>query len=271
MIETEPERVARDDAEGRAPRPSGQGDARMSFLEHLDELRRRLLLVAGGLLVGVAACYAFSDEILAFLVGPIGDAVGQLSVIRPAEAFMNKIKAAFAGGIFVTLPWAFYQAWAFVAPGMYPREKRWVVPGVALAFGLFTLGAAFCYAVALPAAIGFLAGQAAAFESDVTLDHAFSFAVKLLFGMGLVFELPLVIFVLARAGLVTAGFLWRKLDIAIFFCFLTAAVVTPTPDILTMLIFAVPMVLLYLCGVVVAWLASPVASGRGPRERGREE
>ncbi|MDH3284705.1 MAG: twin-arginine translocase subunit TatC [Acidobacteriota bacterium] len=271
MSEPEPQRGAPPGSPLLEAGRRGPEGARMSFLAHLDELRRRLLRVALGLLVGVAASYAFGDEILEFLLGPVEDAVGDLTVIRPAEAFMNKIKAAFAGGLFVTLPWAFYQAWAFVAPGLYARERKWVVPAVACAFALFTVGAAFCYWVALPAAIGFLAEQAQAFESNVTVDHAFSFSVKLLFGMGLVFEMPLVIFVLARAGLVTARFLWKKLDLAVFFCFLTAAIITPTPDVLTMTIFALPMVALYLCGIVVAWLAAPRQAGQPTGGTERDE
>jgi sec-independent protein translocase protein TatC len=229
----------------------------MPFLAHLDELRKRVMRAALGVLVGVAIGYAFADQILDFLLGPVHDGMGQLSVIRPAEAFINKLKAAFVGGIFVSLPWAFYQVWAFIAPGLYPRERRWVVPAVTAACTLFLVGAAFCYWIALPAAIGFLAEQGEQFESNVTVDYAFGFSTKLLFGLGFVFEMPLFILALARMGLVTPRSLWRKMDVATFVCFLVAAVITPTPDVITMSIFALPMIGLYVVGIGVAWIAAP--------------
>ncbi|RMG44962.1 MAG: twin-arginine translocase subunit TatC [Acidobacteria bacterium] len=253
-----------------APRPaepherSGPGGPRMSFLEHLDELRRRLTWAFAGVIVGVLACWAEADRILAFLLDPIERSMGPLAVIRPAEAFMNKIKAAFVGGLFVGLPWVFYQLWRFVSPGLYPRERRWVIPFVAAGSVLFLAGAAFCYAVAMPAAVGFLASQGARFRSSVTVDSAFSFATKMIFGLGLVFELPLAAFLLARLGLVTPRWMWRKLDIAVFVCFLAAAVLTPTPDVMTMTIFALPMIALYLLSIAVAFFAAP---RRGRRDR----
>jgi len=243
----------------REPEPRGraEGGPRMGFLEHLDALRRRLTWAFLGVLVGVLGAWWQADRILAFLLGPVERAMGPLAVIRPAEAFLNKIKAAFVGGIFVALPWIFLQLWLFVAPGLYPRERRWVIPIVVSASLLFALGAAFCYAVALPAAAGFLAAQAGRFRSNITVDAAFGFATKLMFGSGLVFELPLAAFALARFGLVTARWMWRKLDIAVFLCFLAAAILTPTPDVMTMTIFALPMVGLYLLSILVAWAAAP--------------
>ena len=236
---------------------TGGGIRAMSFLAHLEELRRRIFWGAVGLIVAVAACYAVSDHILAFLLAPIEDAMGPLTVIRPAEAFMNKLKASLVGGVFVGLPWLAFQVWSFVAPGLYRRERRWVVPFVTCATALFLAGAAFCYWVALPTTMRFLAEQGEGFESSVTIDNAFAFSSKLLLGLGVCFELPLVTFVLSRLGIVTPPTLLRRIDIAIFACFLIAAIITPTPDILTMSLFAVPMILLYLLGVFVAWLAMP--------------
>ncbi|HHN74518.1 MAG TPA: twin-arginine translocase subunit TatC [Acidobacteria bacterium] len=244
-----------------APADQDAPAARMSFLEHLDELRRRVFFAALGVLVGVLACWAFADQLLQILLSPIQQAFDTLSVIRPAEAFMNKVKAAFVGGIFVSLPWVFYQAWAFIAPGLYRRERRWVVPVMLVGTMLFSAGAVFCYIVALPAAVGFLASQGEQFESHITVDYAFGFATKLLLGLGAVFEMPLVVFALARLDLVTARFLLRKIDVAIFLCFLAAAILTPTPDMITMTIFALPMLVLYLISIVVAWLARPRTGG----------
>lgn len=233
------------------------GRGRMGFLEHLEELRRRLLFAAISVVVGLGACYAVSDYILAFLLDPVREAMGNLAVIRPAEAFMNKLKAAFVGGIFLSLPVITYQMWAFIAPGLYRKEKRWFLPFVTVGSGLFLAGAAFSYYVAMPAAVNFLAEQGENFDSHVTVDYAFSFSTKLLLGLGIVFEMPLIVFALARLDLLTARFLWKKIDIAVFVCFLVAAIITPTPDAITMSLFALPMVALYLVSIAVAWLARP--------------
>ncbi len=229
---------------------------KMGFLDHLDELRRRLTWASLGIVIGFLICWYFSDQILAQLLAPIRDAYDELVVIRPSEAFMNKVKAAFFGGIILSIPWIFYQAWAFVAPGLYKRERRWVIPVMLAASTLFFAGAAFCYFVALPSAAGFLADQGD-YTSNITVDFAFAFSTKLLLGLGAVFELPLVVFALARMDLVSARTLWKKMDVAIFVCFLIAAVITPTPDIMTMTIFALPMLVLYVLSIGVAWLFKP--------------
>lgn len=234
----------------------------MGFLEHLDELRRRITYAFLAVLAGLVACWAVADHILGFLLDPVTAAMGPLTVIRPAEAFLNKMKAAFLGGIIAALPAVFYQAWAFVAPGLYPKEKRWVVPLITAGTGLFMGGAAFSYWVAVPYAARFLASQGAGFKMAVTVDSAFAFSSKLLLGLGAVFEMPMVVFALSRLGVVTARFLWKKLDVAIFICFFVAAIITPTPDVMTMTIFALPMVGLYLISIGVAWFARR----REPRE-----
>ncbi len=229
----------------------------MGFLDHLDELRRRLFRAAVAVAIGLALSFYFSDVILTFLLKPVTDAVGQLAVIRPAEAFMNKMKAAMIGGLVLALPVIFYELWSFVAPGLYKRERRWVVPVITAGTVLFLVGALFCYAVAMPKAVGFLAEQSKGFTSMVTVDAAFGFSTKLLLAMGVVFEMPLVVFALAKLDLVTASFLWKKFDVAVFVIFVLAAIVTPTPDIITQTVFAVPMILLYAISILVAWLAAP--------------
>lgn len=251
----------------RASEEQEQGEseerAKMSFLDHLEELRRRFFFAALGVFVGVSVCWFFSERLLELLLAPVTEAFGDLVVIRPAEAFLNKVKAALAGGLFVSMPWIFFQVWAFVAPGLYKRERRWVVPVILVATLLFAAGAGFCYVVALPAAAGFLAEQGKEiFRSNITVDYAFGFSTKLLLGLGLIFQLPLIVFALARMGLVTGGFMARRLDVATFVCFVVAAIITPTPDIMTMTIFALPMLVLYIIGIGVAFLAAP----RRPRD-----
>lgn len=246
-------------AESPSPTPdqgpeNGVGK-RMGFLEHLDELRRRLVWSFLVVLVGLIGCWTVADRILGFLLDPVTEAMGTLTVIRPAEAFLNKMKAALLGGLLVALPFVFYQAWAFVSPGLYRKEKRWVIPVITAGTGLFLLGAAFSYWYAVPYAARFLASQGEGFKMAVTVDSAFAFSSKLLLGLGAVFEMPMVVFALARLGLVTARFLWKKVDVAVFICFFIAAVITPTPDMMTMTIFALPMIGLYLISIGVAFFA----------------
>ncbi len=254
-------RVSDDQHPPAAGEKAVSGGPRMSFLEHLDELRRRLVRVAIAVLVAMCVGFFFADRILDFLLSPVQEAMGQLAVIRPAEAFMNKMKAALVGGVFLALPVVFHQVWGFISPGLYRRERRWVAPVMTAGTVLFLAGAAFSYRVALPTMVKFLASQGKDYQSMITVDSAFSFSTTLLFATGLVFEMPLVVFALARLGLITARFLWRKFDIAIFVIFVLAAVVTPTPDVATQTIFALPMIGLYLLSIGVAWVAR-----RKPRE-----
>jgi sec-independent protein translocase protein TatC len=174
------------------------------------------------------------------------------------------MKASMIGGLVLALPFIFYELWAFVAPGLYKRERRWVVPVITAGTTLFLVGALFCYSVAMPKAVSFLADQSEEFKSMVTVDAAFAFSTRLLLAMGAVFELPLVVFALAKLDLVTAKFLWKKFDIAIFVIFVVAAVVTPTPDVITQSVFALPMIALYAVSILVAWLAAPRAAKPGP-------
>lgn len=247
--------------DGRLPgEESASGEApgaRMSFLEHLDELRARLFRAALAVAVGLVVGFYYSDEILAFLLAPVQDAMGTLAVTRPAEAFMNKMKAAMVGAIVLALPYLFFQLWGFISPGLYRREKRWVWPVVISGTLLFGCGVGFCYIVAMPTAVGFLAEQSKAFTNVVTVDSAFSFSSKLLLGAGAVFELPLVIFALARLRLVSAKLLWKRFDIAFLVIFIIAAVITPTPDVITQTVFALPMIGLYVLSIFVAWFARP--------------
>lgn len=243
---------------------AAESSAAMSFLDHLDELRRRLLRVVVVAFVSFGLVFAWSDHILGFLLQPLEEAYGTLSVIRPAEAFLNKMKAALVGALFVSLPYIFFEIWAFVAPGLYPRERRLVVPAVLAASVLFLAGAGFCYWIAMPLAVSFLSAQGEGFVSNVTVDYAFSFSAKMLLGLGVVFEGPLVILVLARMDLITPGFLIRKFQWAVLIIFIIAAVITPTPDVLTQTVFAAPMIVLYLFSIGLAWLVQP--GRRKPRD-----
>jgi len=231
--------------------------ATMGFLQHLDELRRRLMRSFLVMVVAFAVLFAWSEQVLEFLLAPLAAAYGNLAAIRPAEAFLNKMKAALVASLFLSTPYLFYEFWAFVSPGLYPKERRFVIPSVLAASVLFAGGAGFSYWLAMPLAAEFLASQGAAFENTITVDSAFSFAAKLLLGLGVVFEGPLVILVLTRMRLVTARWLARKIPYAILAIFIIAAIITPTPDVMTQTIFAAPMLVLYLFSIGIAWVFEP--------------
>lgn len=240
------------------PKNPTNPEASMTLLEHLDELRSRLLRIAVVYAVVVAACWGFSGRILEFLVRPIRRHLfegGEIIFINMPEPFLIYMKASALAGLFVAAPYILYQIWAFVAPGLLPRERRLVVPFMIFGTLFFVAGGSFGYAVAIPvAARWLLALGAPAFKAQITLRSAFQFESWIILGMGLVFETPIVISFLARVGIVTPRFLLRHFRMAVLIIAVLAAVLTPTGDVMTMSVFAVPMILLYLLGVGVAWL-----------------
>jgi sec-independent protein translocase protein TatC len=229
----------------------------MSFLEHLDELRVRLIRSLIALVVGFIACWGFREPIFQFLVRPLRVANPKASFIytSPTEALMLYMKMAFFAGIFVAAPYILYQIWAFVAPGLYPHEKRYALPFIFFGTLFFVGGALFGHYILFPMTFGFLgsfAGDQMTFMPRV--GEYFTFYSWFLLGIGLVFQTPVIIFVLARIGLVTPGFLLRQFRWAVLIAFIVAAVVTPTPDMVTQSALALPMLALYLIGVLVAWV-----------------
>src|SRR6185503_362109 len=230
---------------------------RMSFLEHLEELRVRLIRSLLALLVGFAVCWGFAERIFVFITEPMRKIYPKIQFIytEPTEAFMLYMKMAFFVGIFVAAPFILYQVWAFIAPGLYAHEKAWAIPFIAMGTLFFLGGAAFGHRVLFPLTFRFLGEFGGA---DMTfmpkVDEYYSFYSWFLLGLGLVFQLPVVIFVLARIGLVTPGFLLRQFKYAFLAAFVISAVITPTPDMVTQTMLALPMVGLYLLGIAVAWL-----------------
>lgn len=228
----------------------------MSFLEHLEELRKRLMRAVIAVVAAFLICLLYARSILDFLLRPIMPFLGQ---DRPVfldltEPFLLYMKVAFLAGLFLAAPVVLWQAWAFITPGLYPRERRYAVPFVASATLFFFVGGAFGYYVGFPTAARFLLGVAEGFEPSLRLSSLFGFEAKIMLGLGLVFELPTVILLLSRLGLVTAGFLWHHFKYAVLVSFILAAVLTPTPDVVTQCIFAGPMILLYLLGILIARL-----------------
>jgi sec-independent protein translocase protein TatC len=228
----------------------------MSFLEHLEELRVRLIHSIAALAVGFGVCWFFREPIFHFLTEPLRRAYPGIKFITtgPSEALILYMKMAFFVGIFVAAPYILYQVWAFIAPGLYAHEKAYAVPFIVAGSLFFLGGGAFGHFYLFPLTFRFL-GEFAG--DDMTympkVDEYYTFYSWFLLGLGLVFQLPVVIFVLSRIGLVTPAFLMRNFKYAVLIAFVVAAIVTPTPDIVTQSLLALPMIGLYLLGVFVAW------------------
>jgi sec-independent protein translocase protein TatC len=230
---------------------------RMSFLEHLEELRQRLIRSLLALVVGFAASWGFREQIFHFLTQPLRAYDPNIKFIYtgPSEALMLYMKMAFFVGIFVVSPYILYQIWAFISPGLYPHEKGYAAPFIVFGTVFFIGGAAFGHFYLFPVTFRFL-GQFGGSDMQFLpkIDEYYSFYSWFLLGLGLVFQVPVVILILSRIGLVTPGFLLRQTKYAILVSFIVAAVLTPTPDMVTQTLLALPMIGLYLLGVGVAWL-----------------
>ncbi|MFP5247232.1 MAG: twin-arginine translocase subunit TatC [Thermoanaerobaculia bacterium] len=230
---------------------------KMSFLDHLEELRHRLMVAFIAIALGFLACWAFAEPIFAKLQEPLtqflppGD---KLAYTRLTAPFFLYMKVAFFAGLFLASPIVLLQLWLFIAPGLYKRERRLAAPFIIFGTLFFVLGGYFGYRFLLPATCSFFVETGKQFKQMVTVDDYFSFASVIILATGLVFETPILIFFLARLGIVTPAFLMQKFKYAVVLAFVISAIVTPTPDMVTQAALAVPMILLYLIGVGVAFL-----------------
>ncbi len=232
----------------------------MGLMEHLEELRRRILHAAVALVLGFVVCWSFSKQIYEFLAQPIykllpeGEKLVFLGITDP---FMVYVKVALLAGTFLSSPFILFQFWRFVAPGLYRTERRTALPFIFFGSLLFLGGGAFAYYIAFPFAVQFLMGVGAQFEAQITVNRYLSFLMTVILGLGVMFELPVVIVLLAKLGLVTPRFLLRNFRYAVLIIFVVAALITPTPDVFNLLIFATPTIVLYLVGVVLAFWVRP--------------
>jgi len=241
-----------------SPSPEPENEVKLTFLEHLRELRKRILRALVGIAVGMAAVGAFVERLYHWLMQPVVAALPpgrQMLVFTSAiEPMMVYIKVAIYGGIFVSAPWVLYQVWQFVAPGLYKKEKRVVVPFLAWGTVLFYAGAAFCFWLVLPAA--FPAMLAFADQSILTpmlsQSEQLGIVLAMLLGFGVVFEVPVIIAFLSMIGLVSADFLAKYRRHAIVVNTLLAAIITPTGDPFNLALMAVPMILFYEIGIILA-------------------
>jgi sec-independent protein translocase protein TatC len=266
--------------------------ARMSFLEHLDELRKRLIVSVATVGVTFLIALAFIERLYDFVMRPLaqmlphgpGEALskidpnalklltpeqikalksvqdmgGRLIYTQPTEAFVLRLKIAFLVGIILAAPVILWQLWLFISPGLYRKEKKLAIPFVVLSSTGFVAGAAFTHYMLFPWMWKFLAK----FSSEYTLflpkiEDVFSLYTKMLLGMGLVFQMPTLVYFLAKMRLITARFLLKNSKYAILIIFVVAAVITPTGDLLTQTLFAAPMIGLYAISIGIAWLVAP--------------
>ncbi|VAX36782.1 Twin-arginine translocation protein TatC [hydrothermal vent metagenome] len=219
-----------------------------SFIEHLDDLRGRLIKIILAMIIASCLVYGVIDYILAFLIQP----VGQLVFTSPADAFLARITLALFVGFFLSFPVILYQIWSFVSEGLRPEEKKFVYFFAPCSFFLFLLGVGFAYFVTIPIAIRFLLS----FSTDaiipmITIRNYISFLGTMLLAFGVVFELPLVLLFLTKIGVATPAFFSEKRRYAIVCILIVSAVITP-PDIITQLIMAGPLIILYEIGIIVS-------------------
>jgi len=237
--------------------------ASMSFLEHLEELRKRIFHALVAVACGMAVCWIIRERLVAFMTQPIIEvlkAKGQadkLVYLNPTEPFNLYLKVCALAGLFVTSPYVLYQVWLFISPGLYRREKKYVVPFMISTIFLFVAGGYFGYRLVYPAALDFLIGIGRQFSAMITIHEYTDLFLTVILGLGVVFEMPILIFFLALMGVVTAGWMWRNIRYAILGIFIVAGALAPTPDISSMVVFALPMLLLYVVSIAIAWYVHP--------------
>jgi sec-independent protein translocase protein TatC len=229
----------------------------MGLLDHLDDLRRRLTKSVIAAFVGFLACYGFAEDLFGYLIAPLAPLLPEGSKFiftGLPEGFFTYVKLSFVAGIFVASPYIFYQIWLFVAPGLYKSERKWLVPIALVSAVFFISGALFGYLVVFPVAFKFFMSYATDIIQPLpSLKEYLSFALKLLIAFGLAFELPLVIFFLARLGIVSPKGLRRFRKYAVLLAFVVGAVLTP-PDVVSQAFMAGPLILLYELGILAAVL-----------------
>jgi sec-independent protein translocase protein TatC len=230
----------------------------MSLMEHLDELRKRIVHSSIYLAVGFFVCWFFRDQLVNFIQAPLTKIGKTLVFTHPMDPLNLQLQVSLVGGAILASPFILFQVWLFIAPGLYQKERRFVIPFMLATVSLFLAGAAFGYYYVLPGALKILiVGFGHNFTPMVTIEEYSSFFLSIILGLGISFEMPILIFFLALFGIVSPKFLWKNIRYAILAIFLVAAIITPSPDPWTMCIYAIPMLTLYLIGIGVAWWVHP--------------
>ncbi|WP_158792322.1 twin-arginine translocase subunit TatC [Granulicella sp. L60] len=238
----------------------------MSLMEHLAELRKRLIHATVYLLVGFCVAYAFHERLYGIVQKPLDDLHIALNFTHPTDGLNLYLKTSLLGGAIIASPFILYQLWLFISPGMYANEKRYVFPFMGATIGLFLAGAWFGYHWVLPGAIKVLVLDfGKKFNPILTIEDYTQFFLAVILGLGICFELPILVFFLSLFGIVDAKFLIKHIRYAILVIFLISAIICPLPDPFSMILFATPMLVLYLLGVGVAYFVHP--SRRKAREK----
>jgi len=255
---------------------NNHSDKKMPFTSHLDELRSRLMKSLAAVGIGFVACYFFKERLFSLLILPLRDIMPEGSAMiftSLPEAFFTYLKISFFAGIFLVSPYVLYQLWKFVSPGLYKAEKKYVAPFVTVSSLFFIGGALFAYFLVFPLGFKFFV----AFGTDLikpmlSMREYLSFSMKLLLAFGIIFELPIFMFFIARIGLVDSAILIKKRKYAILLVFVTAALFTP-PDVVTQCMMAVPLIILYEISVWVVKLGEKRTGANteeGPEEKYEE-
>jgi len=232
----------------------------MSFLEHLEELRTRLLHSVYAIVIGTGIGFYFRNSIYDYLAKPLTDTLHALHLpeklvyTNPVDPFNLYIKLAIVAGVFLASPYVLWQLWLFISPGLYRSEKRYVWPFVLLTSGLFISGSLFAYKLALPKAIRFLVDFAGHFQPMVTINEYWDLAISVLVAVGVVFELPVVILLLSIFGIVTPKFLLKNFRYAVLLTAIIAAAIVPTNDMASIFVVWIPLVGLYILSIGLSWL-----------------
>lgn len=230
----------------------------MSLMEHLEELRTRIIRAVIYLILGMVVAYIFNGRIIHALQKPLLDIGQKMTMTHPTDSINLLIKSSLIVGAIIASPFILYQVWLFISPGMYAHEKRYVWPFMSATIILFLSGAWFGYRWVLPGAMKVLVlDMGKNYNHMITIDEYTGFFLAVILGLGVTFELPILIFFLSLFGIVDAKFLLRHIRYAILAIFLIAAIICPTPDPIGMCLFATPMLVLYLIGVAVAFFVHP--------------
>ena len=241
----------------------------MPLTEHLSELRRRIFISVAALFTVFVIIFNFSERIFMLLTFPlraelkvslvrpylqiIGKKAASLVFLAPAEAFWMHLKVSFVASFIIALPVIFYQLWRFLSPGLLAKEKKYVLPFVFFASGMFLVGSVFCFCVVLPFAMTFLLGyKTENMAPMLSVGSYIDFCLKFILAFGTIFELPLAIILLTRFGLVSPAFLAKNRKFAVLFAFVGGAVLTPTPDAFNQTLMAVPIIILYEIGILLS-------------------
>jgi sec-independent protein translocase protein TatC len=232
-------------------------EGRMTLWEHLDELRKRLVVSIVVIGVGFVVCWAYREPIFDVVQAPFLQYVAKgdrLSFIALTEPFLVFMKLAFFSSLIFTSPIVIAQLWFFISPGLYKKERRYAIPFIFFSSFFFLSGCVFAYYFVFPFACRYFLSIGNVFKQQVRVDDYFSLFSKMVLSIGLIFETPILAFFLARFGILTHKFMLSKFKYAVLLAFVVSAIITPTPDMVTQTILAVPMIGLYVISILIAWI-----------------